>query len=392
VVRDRGPLDLSTPVAAGPGPRPPPDFEPSLAEELVAELVPEPGKQSNPSTSKSWLIWADWLQSHGDPRGELVATSHARACRGSRRAWARGLDAARTRVGSRCIAATTAALDYADPLIGNRESPLELRRTHGFITMARLSGLEWGRRSGIVGAARIPAALVEAARALLRYEPLLADLRLGVEGLEAWAILLAGLRSLEPAPRVRRLVLERLPASLPEIAGWRLLFPGLRSLWLLGASKLERGVVRWPGVVELRVRHGDTSEWTHGCIDLELELPDLEHLDFGLPIGGRTTAAEIEGCAATLARLDRVRHLRLRSLGPEFAEAILQGPTILRLRTLELFGVRGQAIDVLIRHAATLRRLERVRVGITPGVAEQRGRELELLRAEVPGVGVEVER
>jgi hypothetical protein len=436
--RDGGPFDPRTPVAAGPGAGAPEaiqPFDPTLATELVSELVPDPddawltlnrprrpdktpsgGHYAPPSTTnqptervkratgreadeawltlrrprgygESWQVWADWLQSRGDLRGELVATSLARARVGTRRG--RALARALAQVEQRCAAACLVGLRHADPLAPARGSPIELERTHGFVTRARLLGLLWRRRSGLAGSARIAHAIVEAARALLRHEPLLAELRIGVDDAESWAILIAGLRSLAPATRLRRLVFERLPASLPELVDLHPQFPGLRSLWLLGAGKINRGLVSWPGIAELRLRHGDTSEWTQGGVDLELLLPHLTHLDFSLPVGMRTIPAEIEGCAATLARLVRVRHLRLRPLAPEFAQAIFSSLVIDRLRTLELVGVRGQTIEVLTAYATKLRRLERVRISITQTVAEQRARELEELRAELPNLEID---
>jgi len=383
--RDGGPLDPRTGVASGDGPKQV-DYEASLARELIAELVPDPDhtRERKPDLSPTWMVWADWLQSRGDPRGELVATSFARAAVGSRRG--RELSDALVQVEQRCAAATWAALYYADPFAPVRPSPIEVERTHGFVTKARLSGALWQRRSGLSGSARIASALIEAARSLLAHAPLLAELRVGVDDPESWAIVLAGLRSLAPAPHLRRLVFERLPATLPDLIDLDPVFPGLRSLWLLGAGKLNRGRVHWPGPVHLRLRHGDTSEWTQGSVDLDLRLPDLTHLDLALPIGMRTVAAEIEGCAATLARLESVRHLKLQPLAPEFATAIFNGPTLERLRTLELERVRGQTIGVLARFAGRLRGLERVRIQVTPTVADQRDRELEALRAELPGL------
>lgn len=382
--RDGGPFDLRTPVAAGPGPGNPHDYEPKLVAELVAELVPEPGTTptDKPGTSASWQVWADWLQSRGDARGELVATSLARARVGSRRG--RALTDALAELEHRCAALCLTGLRNADPLAPARPSPIELERTHGFVTRARLSAPLWRRRSGLAGSARIASAIVDAADALLLHEPLLTELRIGVDDAESWAIVVAGLRGLEPAPRLRRLVFERLPASLPELVELHSRFPGLRSLWLLGAGKINRGLVHWPGVAELRLRHGDTSEWTQGGVDLELQLPDLTHLDFSLPVGMRTIPAEIQGCAATLDRLTRVRHLRLRPLAPDFAQAIFAGSIIDRLRTLELIGVRGQTLELLSAYANKLRRLERVRMQITATVAEQRARQLDQLRAELP--------
>jgi hypothetical protein len=230
--------------------------------------------------------------------------------------------------------------------------------------------------------------LAQATRQLLRHEPLLTDLRVGIEDPLTWTVVLAGLRALDPAPRVRQLVLERLPPALPDLGDLQPRFPNLRCLWLTGAGKINRGVVRWPGLEALRLRHGDTSEWTHGGVELELLLPDLRWLDFGLPVGARTVPAEIEGCVATLTRLDRVRHLRLQPLAPDFATAIFASPIVDRLRTLELFGVRGPTLAVLTRYAAKLRQLERVRVHVSAAVAEQRAIELANLRGEVPRLRV----
>jgi hypothetical protein len=429
--RDGGPFDPRTPVAAGPGAGAAEailPFDHALAAELVAELVPDDeawqtpkrraqktppgGHHAPPQTTNqptegaqrptgreadeawliqrrprgAWEVWADWLQSRGDLRGELVATSLARARVGSRRG--RALTRALTQVEQRCAAACSNGLRHADPLAPARGSPIEFERTHGFVTRARLCGLLWRRRSGVAGSARIASTIVEAARALLRHEPLLAELRIGVDDAESWAIVIAGLRNLEPAARLRRLVFERLPASLPELVDLHPQFPGLRSLWLLGAGKLNRGLVSWPGITQLRLRHGDTSEWTQGGVDLELLLPNLTHLDFSLPVGMRTIPAEIEGCAATLARLVRVRHLCLRPLAPEFAQAIFSSLVIDRLRTLELVGVRGQTLEVLTAYAVKLRRLEHVRISITEAVAEQRARELAELRAELPKIEI----
>lgn len=389
--RDGGPFDPRTPVAAGPaaGSRQTQDgYEPTLASELVAELVPEPGVELShkPGTGAAWQVWADWLLSRGDVRGELVATSLARARVGTRRG--RALSEALAELEQRCAGACLTGLRHADPLAPARPSPIELERTHGFVTRARLSGALWRRRSGLTGTARIASAMIEAARALLQHEPLLAELRIGVDDAESWAIIVAGLRSLEPAPRLRRLVLERLPASLPELVELHPQFPGLRSLWLLGAGKLNRGLVHWPGLVELRLRHGDTSEWTQGGVDLELLLPDLTHLDLSLPVGMRRIPAEVQGCATTLARLVQLRHLRLRPLAPEFAQVILSSVVVDRLHTLELVGVRGLTLEVLTRYANKLRGLERLRIFITAVVAEQRARELAQLRAEIPQIEI----
>ena len=395
-----GPFDPRSPVAAGPsasalagGLAQELAPAPSLVAEIVATLVPDPSSEGWPgaprprTTDDAWQVWADWLQSRGDPRGELVATSLACARVGSRRR--RSGRAAMAELEQRCAASLLAGVWRADPLAPTRPSPIELVRTHGFVTRARLLELTWRRRSGLVGVPTITRALIHATRQLVHDEPLLTDLRVGVEESQTWALVLVGLLELDPAAHVRRLVLERLPPALPDLSDLHLRFPGLRWLWLIGAGKINRGVVRWPGLEALRLRHGDTSEWTQGGVELELDLPDLRRLDLGLPVGARTVPAELEGCVATLMRLDRVRHLRLQPLAPDFAEVILASPIVDRLRTLELVDVRGPTLTVLSRHATKLRGLERVRVVVDRAIAEPRAIELADLRGEVPNLEVD---
>ncbi|AKF84182.1 molybdenum metabolism regulator [Myxococcus fulvus 124B02] len=55
-----------------PAPAPVPDVPPGLREpELEAAILREP------ENDDGYLVYGDWLQAHGDPRGELVALQHA---------------------------------------------------------------------------------------------------------------------------------------------------------------------------------------------------------------------------------------------------------------------------------------------------------------------------
>ena len=150
----------------------------------------------------------------------------------------------------------------------------------------------------------------------------------------------------------------------------------------LGALPLYDGSDVWPVAPEILSDPQDPESSTlvfenSTIVDNEFDSGPNEEFILSIP-------AEIEGCAATLGRLARVRHMRLRPLAPEFAQAIFASAVIDRLRTLELIGVRGQTLEILLAYASKLRRLEHLRVAVTPAVAEQRARELAQLRSEVP--------
>lgn len=379
---DGGPFDSRTAVAAGPGPYHLPT-EPVLAGRLLDQLVPE---QPDPSlvtrtthgsrvALDEWQVWADWLQSRGDPRGELASTSLACVGLGGRKR--RRMHEVLARVGLRTYSSSHAGLHCADALAPARATPLELKWTHGFVTAATIHAPSYQ-----LGVAEVP----EIATALLACEPLLAELRIHLTNDNAWPELISALAGIPPCPRLRRLVLHGLPATLPHLDDLAHALPSVRSLWLIGQGKIHSGRLRWPGPKHLRLRHGATSEWKRANVDLTLDMPDLTHLDLALPIGSRTDAEEIHGVGDTVDALVGIQHLRLCPLGPDFAVALLASPTIASLRTIELVSVRGSALEVLVGRAELLRKLARVRVSVVPTVAEQRAGLLERLRQELPNL------
>ncbi|KIG14956.1 Ankyrin repeat protein [Enhygromyxa salina] len=377
---DNGPFDPRAAVAAGPG-APALASEATLVERLLDQLVPDPPDPTQATRraqgrTDDWMVWADWLQSRGDPRGQLVATSLARARLGQRKQQRMAHEFAQLEQAAASI--TRAGIECADPLAPLRTSPIGLTWTHGFVTAARLTSAGWEVRER----SHLEQTVTEAARMLLRHEPLLAELRLHLDGLGTQPV--AGLEALDPPSPLRRLVLEGLPPDLPKIDYLRRSFPALRSLWLVGLDKIRSGTLRWPGLRHLRLRHGSTSEWAQGCVDLELWLPDLTHLDFALPAGSRTSAAEIEGATRTLSAIRHVSHLRIGPVTADFAAAILVCAVIPRLRTLELAGVRGSALEVLMRHTEQVGHLQRIRVAVTPTVAQQRAQLIARLRQALP--------
>jgi hypothetical protein len=376
------PLDVRTAVAAGPGPYRLPN-EPTLADRLLDQLVPEQPDPShrNPTSRRTraalddWQVWADWLQSRGDARGELVSTSLACVGLGGRKR--RRMLEAIEHVGLRTYSTSHAGLHCAFALAPARMIPLQLRWTHGFVTAATIHAPSYRLD---------PTQVPEIATTLLASEPLLAELRIHMADDALWPELIAAFAGMPPCPRLRRLVLQGLPATLPNLDELARTLPAVRSLWLIGHGKIHSGRVRWPGPKHLRLRHGGSSEWTRGNVDLALELPDLTHLDLAVPLGSRTSSEEIDGARKTLDGFAGVEHLRLCPLGPDFAMSLLASATIESLRTLELVSVRGSALDVVAARTELLRRLARVRVSVVPAVAEQRAVLLERLRQELPNL------
>lgn len=383
VVHDGGPLARDTAVAAGPGPYHL-QTEPALAERLIDQLVPEPPDPSEalPGTGRvrakldDWMVWADWLQSRGDPRGELVTSSLACVGRSGRKRQ-RNLEALE-HVHWRTQSIAHAGLFCADALAPAQDTLLQPTWTHGFMTAVTING----QLSRLV-----EAHVAEIATSLLGSEPLLADMRIFLpEDHLRWAELIDAIGRIDPCTRLRRLVLFGLPPSLPELGALARALPKLRSLWLIGHGKILWGRLRWPGPTHLRLRHGSTSEWQRGNVDLALELPDLTHFDMALPIGSRTVSEEVEGARKTLDMLAGVAHLRLSPLGSDFAASLLASGAIGSLRTLELVGVRGSALDVVLGRTEVLRSLARVRLSVAPTVAFQRAATLERLRQDLPNL------
>jgi hypothetical protein len=365
----------------------PRELEPQLVARLLTELVPEPFDAAQPSQSWSrgavepWMVLADWLQAHGDPRGELIAASIACTRVGARKR--QPLRDHQRRAAAKAHSLTHFALYRADPLapIGN-STLVQTRLTHGLVSAAFVAP---GRYRGTADAQR----MCHAASTLLRFEPLLAELRLRPPSYLDWPELIERLAKLPPAPRLRRLVLDKLPGKLPNLEALVPVFPGLRSLWLIGAAKLHSGVLRWPGIKHLRLRHGKNNIQLRGLFDLSLDFPDLTHLDLGLPPGApyndcENSESELEGAVAILDSFAQLPHLRLCPLKAELAEGILRCGLIRRLRTLELVRVQGQAFEHLIRHAGRLRELERVHV--VPDRKAKCDDEIERLRELIPGI------
>ncbi len=394
--RDGGPLDLRTPVAAGPGPWPSFERAPELERHVLASVIDEEGRDAaidparpNAAVAEAWLVWADWLQSRGDPRGELVATSisAARSRKPQRRALQVELEHAYLRAQARVEASMLAG----DPVAALRGTPtISLTRTHGFVTLARVPATEHRHVfAGDTGVERIVAAV----EGLVEHEPALVELHLGVAHANQWLPLHERLLALAARGRVaasvRRLALHGLPREVAPLDELASVFPSVRELRLIGEGKLRSLELAWPSLRTLQLRHGDTSEWTRGGVELNLDLPQLVRLDLALPISGRGDDDEPTGFARTLAQLEpTLVELRVGPLPHRFAPALLDSPVFDRLQVLELDRVSGRALELLAAQAERLAG-RRVRVSVVHAVARQREVELDLMRTRIPGLVVE---
>jgi hypothetical protein len=368
---DRDPaFDPRTPVAAGPGPWPPR----VRAAELERALTEDPDVAGR-GPLDTLAVWADWLQSHGDPRGELLAAELSTRAIGRKRRPSRLCELERLQL--RLGPIVDRGLRLADPDRPIGGSRIEVRRAHQLVVRARFDLQSLSARS---------------LTALLEHEPLLVDLRLDCTPSDEWRRWLPALHELPTAPQVRRLTLGSLPSEVPRIDVLARVFPRARELRLIGRGKLDTLAIDWPGLEILRVRHGDTSEWGRGGSAFDLAIPSLRTLDLRLPIGARTQDEEVAGFRRVLEQLDpELGELRLSPVAAEFLAVLLEVPLPAGLTSLALDRVRGRAIEQLVDHlgsSTTTRfdRLERFELRVTGPVFDQRRVELTMLRERLPAL------
>jgi hypothetical protein len=377
-------FDPRTPVAAGPGPWPPR----ARATELERALTEDPDTAGRAPVD-TLAVWADWLQNHGDARGELLAAELGTHALGRKRRHVRLREL--EQVWLRLQAIGDRGLRLADHRRMLGDPRIEVRRVHGLVVRARVDPFRLaGSQAGSIGLA------CQAVAALVEHEPLLVDLRLACPEIDRWPTLLASLRELGPAPQVRRLVLGDLPSEVPRVDVLAPVFPRARELRLIGRGKLDTLTLDWPGLEILRVRHGDTSEWGRGVSGFAITIDTLHTLDLGLPIGGRARDEEVAGFRSLIERAGpALRVLRLSPVAAEFLAVLIAAPMPAGLTSLVLERVRGRAIEQLVDHlargAAThFDRLERFELSVTAAVFQQHRVELTMLRERLPTLTITV--
>lgn len=303
-------------------------------------------------SAETWAVYADWLQSQGDPRGELVAAALA----------------------GRDIEALLEANEEAfwGPFVPGRAwgKHAEIVWGYGFWREARI-GVPWGDWDA--------GDLSDAVAALLRHDSarFLSALTLGLvcdlsDGDYSWSDAIAEVVAAGPRPSLRSLFIGDFHRNEPDISSTEM--GDLSSLWpqlpalerlRLHAGQFDLGPLDTPRLVDLRLQTGSLSRQSLDRV-IEAPLPEIEHLElwFGRPrYGGDCAASDV------VRLLSRTDLPKLRSLGlmnAEFADEIpallLRSPLLPRLARIDLsMGTLTEAgAQVLLDGASALAHLEEI--------------------------------
>jgi uncharacterized protein (TIGR02996 family) len=296
----------------------------------------------HPSEVGPWSVYADWLLSQGDVRGELMAAALA----------------------GRDTSALLAA--HAERFLGRfagELAPAASFRWHaGFWQWAALEGGELppGREH-----------LPEAVRYLLRH-PSAAFLRslalrfdwTNGEGERDWQPALDALA--QAPPSLRELTLE----FVGDSEGWNNLgslspvweaLPGLETLWVEGAT-VELGAMDAPRLRRLWMADYGISRRSLQQLGLE-DLPSLTFLELGFRPGAPEGWIEASDLRALFAgELPSLRKLELQrcQLVDQVPALLAASPCLPRLRQLVLSGLTARGARALLAHAPRFVHLERI--------------------------------
>lgn len=303
-------------------------------------------------SAETWAVYADWLQSQGDPRGELVAAALS------------GRD-------------TDALLEAHEEAFWGPFVPgspwgqyTQIVWGYGFWREAWI-GVPWGEGDG--------GDLNEAVAALLRHDSarFLSALTFGLvsdvgDGDYSWYAAIAELIAAGPRPSLRSLFVGDFYRNEPDISStevgdlsqiWALL-PALERL-RLHAGHFDLGRIDAPKLVDLRLQTGSLSRQSLDRV-IEAPLPEIAHLElwFGRPrYGGDCKASDV---ARLLSRADlpKLRSLGLMNseLADEIPALLLRSPLLPRLARLDLsMGTMTEAgARVLLEGASALQHLEEI--------------------------------
>jgi len=346
------PVDDPTPApATAPAAAPPPTADDDAAE-LVAAIAADPGQRDN------YVVYGDWLQSRGDPRGELIAI---------------GAELAKNPGHARMQAAHDAHLAAHPELLGAittcEDIVTGIEWFMGFVTRCRVSySFERFNRK------RPHVAIDDVLRWLLDAPGparFLQHLTIGmvVHDDNHYDKPIAALAAC-PRPALRTLFVgdfdrdecELNWAQLGDLSALWPAVPGLRELTLRGGSmtigpislpKLERLTTITGGLDPVSLGHIATADW-----------PCLTHLSLQVGRASEGAAQEADALEPVLAA---TRVPKLRSLGilnceftDDLCERLTTAPVVAQLEELDLgMGTMSDAgAEALARAADRLRHLQ----------------------------------
>ena len=295
-------------------------------------------------------VFADWLQTHGDSRGELAALFQAN----------------KTDEAERWIA------DDASRLFGELDVKLDselrdLAWTDGFVSGASLRRATGDSRTDLAALTRDFLAL-PASRFVIA-------LRFGLAGFDSdndWTETMRAVAGSSQAPQLRSLRFDDYQPEDCEVSWtpfgdfspfWRDL-PALEEFRLRSGAGGTLGDVELPNLKTFVRESGGLGEPEIRSI-LDAKWPRLEHL--AIWFGSANYGAA--GTAGQLAELlwgrapETLTHLGLVNceFTPQLIEPLARSPLLRRLRSLDLSkGVLGDGdVDAVVRHADAFRHLER---------------------------------
>jgi uncharacterized protein (TIGR02996 family) len=360
-----------------------PDREPAFDEPIEPAL--DAALRANPSDAAAALVYADWLQHRGHPRGELIAIQHERIERPDDLALA---------AAEQHVLETHADVLWAHaraPDAHKNEGGVEVTWERGFIRRARILGFHDDGASEDL--------LWE----LLRHPSarFLRELELGCHhaGDQNNELMSDLLVRAGPTPPLRSLVLADFDdseidnidisrAPLGDLTGLGERYPELESVTLKGTGDVVLGDLRLPRARRFALRTSTLERTTLAAI-VRAPWPALEELElwFGDPLRGYGADCELADVEPLFqCALPKLRTLSLRNamFSDEIVPAILAWPGAAQLERLDFaLGTLSDAgADALIAGRAALRAL--AHVGVFECALSTAG--LQRLRAAFPDV------
>ena len=321
--------------------------------ELEAAILAEPDARER------WLVYADWLQAAGDPRGELMMLDHALAAGGA------PPDAQERR--------RELIERYADFLlpsslqqhVGDRESPCAATWRLGFLDSLRLAGAHDDGESD-PGALVLEALQHPSAR-------FLRELAIGPVSSFDYGEVVREIAAAAP-PLLRSLHLadftwddcELSWTSLGDVSPLYPALPRLERLILRGGS-MELGRIVLPALRSFEVQTGGLSAASIRSITTA-EWPELRALRIWFGQAGYGAEGDLTSIAPILAGEGLPRLETLGLMNAEFAssicDALPDAPVLRGLRVLDLSmgTMTDAAARRLVARAGRLRHLEQIHV------------------------------
>jgi uncharacterized protein (TIGR02996 family) len=315
---------------------------------------------ANPTDDAAYLVYADWLQSHDDPRGELIALQSA----------------GKTKPAQKLLA------QHADYFLGPLHAHQQCHDGHdkklpaftwknGFIHAARLAHNQYADswKGQLATDVLLPLLIHPSGKFLVEL-----TLNENDDPSEDTLDDLFAMIAKHPIPALRKL---RIGDEVSQISWFRIgnlgpIWKALPNLTHLDieAGQFELGAIEAPNLVHAVFRTGGLSKTAARSI-AQAKWPKLEHLEvfFGDPQYGCT--AKLKDALAILERSDlsKLRHLGLKNaefqadLVPHLASSKL----VRQLHTLDMsYGILlDEHVDGILQHADAFKHLEVLDVSAT---------------------------